>query len=247
MTIYLYCLFGNEEQLMPYFLRHYAPQVDRLFMLDGGCTDGSKALIEACPNAEIQESPFAHGGYDELAFVDYLAEKCREARIKGVSSPADWVIAVDADEFLYDPRGLRFALDEYRRHGRRAVKALGYQMVADKFPDGDKQLTSLIRAGTYDPEYDKLAAFDPAVNVSWTFGRHNYRADCQVYQPGLKLLHYRYFGEQYFTERNARNYPRRTSGDIAANRGYHCAPEHTGKYSLGWWKHAASIAEDVVS
>ena len=90
MTIWLYCLFGNEELLMPYFLRHYAPQVDRLFMLDGNSDDATRAVIAACPNASIEASPFIDGGYDEYALVDYLSEKSREARGR-----ADWAEVVD--------------------------------------------------------------------------------------------------------------------------------------------------------
>ena len=242
MTTWLYCLFGNEEQLMPYFLRHYAPQVDRLVMLDGGSTDGSRELIEACPNAEVQDSPFKDGGYDEYAFVDYIAGKCREAR-----GAADWAVVVDADEFLYASEGLHAALAEYRRQYVRAVKAIGYQMVAAEFPTGDGQLTDLVCSGVRDQEYDKLVAFDPELNVIWSPGRHGHRINAWVHQMGLKLLHYRYFGTDWLAERNAQNYARRSESDIDAGRGFHCAPDHTGKYSPEWWKRAASMAEDVTA
>lgn len=241
MTIWLYSLFGSEEQLMPYFLRHYAPEVDRLVMLDGGSTDGSRTIIGACPKAEIRESPFVHGGYDEYACTAYLAEQAATARGK-----ADWALVVDADEFLYSPLGLRAALDSYRAAGMRAVKATGYQMTADKFPATDGQLTDLVRSGVPDPEYDKLASFDPACGVIWSPGRHNYRCSATVYQPGMKLLHYRYFGADWLRERNAQNYARRGVLDINANRGFHCAPDHTGKYSLAWWQAAAQLAKEVI-
>ncbi|RPI29789.1 MAG: glycosyltransferase family 2 protein [Chloroflexota bacterium] len=241
MTTWLFCLFGNEEQLMPYFLRHYAPQVDQLIMLDGGSTDGSRALIRACPNAEVQDSPFRQGGYDEYACVDFLARKTHNARGR-----ADWVLIVDADEFVYTPQGLPSALAELRRQGGRAVKATGYQMVAETFPASAGALTDLVRKGVRDPEYDKLVAFDPCLDVSWSPGRHNCRIGAPVAQPGMMLLHYRYFGEAYLRDRNARIFARRGADDIAKGRAYHSAPDHQGKYSLTWWQHAASVAEDVL-
>jgi hypothetical protein len=235
-------LFGNEERLMPYFLRHYAGEADRLFMLDGGSRDGSRELIKACPKATVEASPFAEGGYDEQKFVDYLSERCWAARNK-----ADLVMVVDADEFLYDPRGLRAALSDYGRHGIRTVKMQGYQMAAEVFPeDNGQRLTELVWLGVRDEEYDKVAAFDPGIEVEWSPGRHNCRTNVEIASTGMKLLHYRYFGEEWLRERNAGNFARRSEADAAAGRGFHCGPEHAGKYSPEWWKQAALRAEAVV-
>ena len=92
-----------------------------------------------------------------------------------------------------------------------------------------------------------MIAFDPELDVIWSPGRHNYRINAWVHQMGLKLLHYRYFGEDYLAERNAQNYARRSSDDVTAGCGFHCAPDHTGKYSPEWWKRAASVAEDITA
>jgi hypothetical protein len=245
VIIYVYSLFGSERQLMPYFLRHYAPECDRLFMLDGGCKDDSRELIAACPNAEIQDSPFIDGGYDEYLLLDYLTEQVKTARGR-----ADWALVVDVDEFLYSGlgtgSGLCAALTKYRSEGIQAVKARGCQMVADEFPTGDGLLVDLVRRGVPDPEYDKLVAFNPNLTVRWSPGRHGAYASAPIEQPGLLLLHYRYFGSAWLAERNRRNYARRGKDDIRANRGFHCAPEHPGKYSPAWWGNAAANAKEIL-
>lgn len=225
---------------MPYFLRHFSTQVDRLIMLDGGCQDQSIEMIQACKNAEVRASPFQFR-YDDALYVNYLKELYPEAR-----GQADWVVIVDTDEFLYSTVGLRAALAGYRERSVRGVKALGYQMVSNRVPIKDAPLTKLVRSGFRDPEYDKLVAFDPELDVSWRPGRHNYTCNIECHQPDLKLLHYRFFGEQYLRERNVQNCARRSVADVATGRGYHCLPEHTGKYSLGWWLQAAKQARNVI-
>lgn len=243
MTIWLYALLGHEDVLLPYFLRHYAPQVDRMIMLSGGTNENCRRLVWDTPNAEMHRSPFDEHNYDDRAFVEYAATKYKEAR-----GHADWVIWVDVDEFLHSVESLRYSLTEYRNTGIRAVICHGYQMIADAPPVGDEELTSLVREGVADKIYNKVAAFDPALDLTWSVGRHS----CHIvgYNPvwtGMKLLHYRYFGPEWLKERNARNYARRSQADAEAGRGYHCAPDHDGRYSQSWYDNAALQAEDVIN
>jgi hypothetical protein len=243
VKIWLYCLFGNEQRLMPYFLRHYAQECDRLIMLDGGSIDGTRAIISACPNAVIQASPFTNERYDEIEWVNWMSIKYREARFS-----ADWVLVVDADEFLYSGIPLSTALSDYRTlYGVRAIRCQGYQMLSRSFPaDNGAQLVDMVTDGIPDRIYNKLAAFDPMLDVTWSVGRHTAAAPgYEPLQDGLKLLHYRYFGDEYLTERNRLNYARRSADDIVHNRGYHGAPDHNGRYSAAWFKSMMAQAERV--
>jgi Glycosyl transferase family 2 len=241
--IWLYCIFGNEAQLMPYFLRHYAPLVDRLIMLDAVSDDGSADMVRACPNATLQPSAIGDT-LDSLVVSRYSSEKVREAR-----GQADFVLWVDCDEFLYSPIPLRELLRGYKAQGLRAIKATGWQMLADEFPTGDGQLTSIVRHGARDIEYDKMAIFDPALDVTWSPGHHNCKiGDAQIHQSlEIKLLHYRYFGDDYLKARNARNYAHIGAAEIKAGRGYQVYPGYeSGKYSAAWYKQAQGAAIDVI-
>jgi len=243
VTIWLYCLFGHEQVLMPYFLRYYAPQVDRLIMLDGGADEETRAVVLKYKNAEVHPSPFDGKNYDDRVFVQYAQERYKEAR-----GHADWVLWVCADEFLHSTDPLRYSLEEYRMTGIRAIISHGYQMVADAVPTADDQLTNLVRKGAYDKIYNKTLAFDPELNVTWSVGMHSCRIE--GYNPvptGMKLLHYRYFGADYLRERNERNYARLSEADHASGHGYQSAPDYDGgRYSAAWYKQILEHGEEVI-
>lgn len=243
MVIWLYTIFRNEEELLPYFLQHYAPQVDRLIMFDVSSTDHSRDLIAACHKATICNYSRPHDMDDEQS-VQFAAETYKEAR-----SEADFIIWVDCDEFLWSgPTSLRELLRGYQQQNIRAIKSVGYQMVSDHFPQGDTPLIEQMPCGVRDKEYDKMAVFDPLLDVTWRPGRHTCNVNgATVYQGEIKLLHYRYLGADYFTRRNARNFSNRSALERMTNRGYHTAPDHTGKYSAAWFQQALVNASDVVN
>lgn len=239
--IHLYCLFGNEEKLMPYFMRHYAPEVDQLFMLDGKTTEATKNIINQYDKATIIETPFTEGEWDERKVAAYKSGIYQQSRGK-----ADWVIMVDADEFLFFNDGIRRTLEKYQDENMRVIKMQGYQMVADKFPESDKQLTDLVRHGVRDQIYDKVSALDPRFEIHWKPGGHDCFTNGTIYSPGMKLLHYRYFGEAYLKQRNARQYARLKRQDIAQGLGVHVVPEYQYKYGLKWWQDALKEAGEVI-
>lgn len=246
MVIWLYCVFSNEAALLPYFLRHYAPQVDRLIMFDNGSTDNSCALIRGYDNATLREYPLAdRATMDSVSGAQFASTHYHQAR-----GAADWVLWVDADEFLWSgPLPLREMLRIYREQGIRAVRSCGYQMLSDTFPTGDKPLTEQITTGIRDSEYDKVAAFDPALNIRFRPGRHNCRIDGleAAHQGEVKLLHYRYLGLDYLQRRNAYNAANLSAAEQQAGRSYHVASNHQGKYSADWYQRAMAYAADVVS
>jgi len=241
MTTWLYTLCGKEAQMLPYFIRHYAPHVDRMIILSGGMDEETRRIAWSAEKCEIHRSPFDERNYDDQAFVEYAATKYKEAR-----GYADWVIWVDVDEFLHARESLSYTLGEYRNTGIRAVICEGYTMLADEFPTQDDELTRLVRTGVQDKVYNKLAAFDPMLDVEWSVGRHGYSVT--GYNPvwtGMRLLHYRYFGDEWLAQRNARNNARRSPQDIERGRGYHVSPDNTGRYSPAWYSEAMKQAQVV--
>jgi hypothetical protein len=247
LKIWLFAVFGNEAELMPYFLRHYAPWVNRLILFDNCSTDGTADLIRACPQASVK--PYVtidRTVQDSVVMAEFLAQAYREAR-----GQADYAIVVDCDEFLWSRSApLRDVLHRCRAQGVQAIKSCGYQMITDFFPDGEQPITELVRCGVRDAEYDKMSVFDPALDVAWVPGRHNYQIGSGQRATALdvRLLHYRYLGESYFRRRNAYNFANRSADEAAKNRGYNTAPDYlSGKYSAAWYQHAQSSVQDVIA
>ena len=190
---------GRKAQCCPSLCATMRPRLTGLFCWTAAWMKQAAAIAYEYPNAEVQPSPFSPTNYDDKIFTEYSQLKYREARGK-----ADWVIWVDVDEFLYSGKPLRETLDEYRAMGIRAVKCEGVQMVAPEFPESGGLLTDLVRVGAYDTIYNKTAVFDPMLNVRWSVGRHSCAIDgLEPTWTGLKLLHYRYFGDEWLRARNA--------------------------------------------
>ena len=243
MTIWLYALCGQERDMLPFFLRHYVPEVDRVVLLNGGMDEASLRIAYEYSHTEVHPSPFAKGGYDDKLFVDYAADKYKEAR-----GYADWVIWVDIDEILYTPYSLHDALEQYRSREILAVQCDGYQMTSYHFPYGAWLLTDSVKIGAYDKIYNKMSCFDPRLNVKWSVGRHSCDIDGLCPTPtGMKLLHYRYFGDEWLAARNKRNQSRRSADDIKTGRGYHVAPDYDGgRYSAAWYKEILEAGKEVI-
>lgn len=244
MAIWLYCIFSNNSEILPFFLRHYAPQVDKLILFDNCSTDNSRALIAAYPNAEVRAYPAERPILDSLNAAQFASTQYHEAR-----GYADWVIWVDCDEFLWSSaRSWREALRAQRAQGVRAIRSCGYQMLARTFPTGDAPITDQVRYGIRDSEWDKVAAFDPNLNIRFRPGRHNCRIDGVEAQQGeVKLLHYRYLGLDYFQRRNVYSAANRSPAEVQANRSYHVVANHQGKYSAAWFQNAMLHMSDVVT
>ncbi len=88
----------NEKILLPQFLRHYAPQVDTIFLLDNESDDGSIAGTSSYSNVEI--STISTGG----TLNDATQMKVKMALKRACIGKYDYVLLVDADEFVV-PKG----------------------------------------------------------------------------------------------------------------------------------------------
>lgn len=90
----------NEEKLAHFFLRHYL-YADRVIInLDADTNDGTLDIINQYHNARYRKFSFPEHGVDE----DYKAALANDT-YKTYGSNYDWVINVDADEFVMPPAG----------------------------------------------------------------------------------------------------------------------------------------------
>lgn len=241
MKVWAYTVVRNEALLMPFWLRHYRAFCDQMIVYDDQSDDGTAEIV-ARSGAVLRDYP--ESGFDDMAMVALANQTYREARGK-----ADWIIWVDADEFLYHPQILE-RLTALKALNVNMPMVEGYCMLADHTPMGRGQLTDLIRTGVRAPRYDKPCIVDPNIDLEWEVGKHaamvqgDRRANTS---DPLKLLHYRWFGRTYCEERSARNYARLSDRNRASQFGIETFPGFTGPYSPSWYEAQMPLVRDVVS
>lgn len=217
--IWVYTSVRDEEELMPFFMRHYLSIAEKVVVQDAGSTDATRSICQHY-GAEFRGSePW---GMDERRRRDDAQQFVHEAAGK-----TQWVIAPDADEFVMGDFDRAFA-DAARLHCD-VLHTLGWTMHGTGLPqdDGRSQIYELSNLGV------NLGGEKPIVvraggDFLWSSGRHFIETQhTRIACPLLHLLHYRYMGYEYTKKRNARNYERSVE-KLAART---CAPDYTGDES----------------
>jgi hypothetical protein len=245
MIAHIYCNMRNEITLLPYFLRHYGSFADRLFIWDDDSDDGTRELLQACPRVTLLPLEY-HGIYDP-----YRTEKLWPQYVQFSRGVADWVMCVDADEFVYHPR-LVEVLEREKGNGVQIIHCKGFTMISDAPPTGPGQIYEEIPNGLPDRWSGKWIVFDPAIEIEFKSGRHgppilggDYR---HAAHTGIRLLHYRYLGPDYYKARDEKHAKRMEVGDPEGKRYQpgkkHNLPDDTQGIALPWYARHASEAID---
>lgn len=198
----IYSIMRNEEQILPYFLRHYEKVATRIFVWEDQSDDRTRELLERHPLVTLL--PLDKHGADDRYYMDSLWP-----RYKTLSrGEADWCILVDADEFVYHWR-LAYRLEQLRKRGVRKIRCDGWTMLTTQFPTTSGQIYEEVQMGVPDKWSSKTVVFDPELDMEWTTGRHHClpnKGVPRVGDTGIKLLHFRYLGPEYYLERNKKNF-----------------------------------------
>jgi hypothetical protein len=202
MLIDVYSVMHNEEVLLPYWLRHYETVADRIFVWEDQSTDNTRQILAHHP--KVTFLPTDCKGDDDPCWITKLFPQYEQVS-RGV---ADWVMIADADEFIYHPQ-LREVLQKEKDIGTEVILCQGYAMVSDNLPVGDGQIYDEIMLGLPDSLESKWTIHSPDVYIRYHKGRHgkpmrNKRGGANR-ASGIKLLHYRYLGDQYFEQRDKTN------------------------------------------
>lgn len=196
MKIVVVTLTYNEEVILPFFLRHYERFVERIIIYDSGSTDRTLEIARAHPLVELRDRKPTNGEIDDL-------ENIRLKNTAWKDCGADWVMVVDADEFLFHP-DMRAFLNECDRQKKNLVQSECWQMVGDKIPSGGL-LTEQITTGVRDEHtilfYDKTLIFKPETNLAYVAGCHDYRGENLRRAAGqpVILLHYKWLSLDHLT------------------------------------------------
>jgi hypothetical protein len=238
MIIHCFTSMRNESYMAPFFLRHYEKFCDKIFVWDDESTDGTLELLKAHPKVEIL--PLEIHGIDDAYNQKIRSETYRKLS-RGI---ADWVMIVDCDEFHYfDPMPAwdRILLT-LERQGAQAIYSEGWQMISEDFPARatTEHLYDKIKEGVQDPMYDRLI-FKPELNITVGIGHHSYsipNGALQARTASIKLLHFKYMGEEYMRKRNAKAYKRLVKNNLDHGWGIHSSPGWNGVYSEAWYRDA---------
>lgn len=217
--IHLYAFCWNEERIIPFFLRHYEPIVDRLFIYDDNSTDRSPELLRASRKVELRSLPRDGVSYNvrHHAMFEYVWKESR--------GKADWVVLCDMDEFLYHPDFHGYLARSHEK-GLTIIRANGFDMVAPGFPPPAASLPQTVRRGSRHFHYDKTSVFNPDAieQINFTPGRHLAEPSGRVvfnHRREIKLLHYKNLGADYLIQRSQELALRSSAADISAGYSLH--------------------------
>lgn len=156
----------NEEQMLPYTLRHYTTFADRILVFDGGSTDRT---LEICREYGAQVVDYRTDGLNDRLNM--------QAKNQGWinDGQSDWIICVDTDEIVYFPNGAQKTLEEYDRLRLSIVKTRGYEMLSDTLPTTKGQIYEELYMGAKEDKwYSKPILFSPRrlKSISFAAGAH---------------------------------------------------------------------------
>jgi len=228
----------NEEVILPYFLRHYGSFADRIFVWEDGSTDKTREILAAHPKVTVLDVE-THG-INDVYWVTKLWPQYEQLS----RGRADWVICVDADEFVYHP-SLINVLEWEKTLGTQLIHCQGYSMIADAPPTTSGQIYEEIQYGLQDRWSSKWIIFDPEIYIRFHRGRHGPSEEITPgiimrAHTGIKLLHYRYLGAQYYEARDIEHAERYIVADKLSSKyspkRKHNMPDDTQGIPLQWYE-----------
>lgn len=215
MRVDVFSIMYNEEEILPYFLRHYETFADRIFIFDNHSTDRTVAIAMACPKVTVLPYPYRRGIYEE----DF-SECFQNAYKEHSRGKADWVMCVDADEFIYH-KNIKEFLALQTRAGRKILRLRGFDMVCDRFPTTKGQIYDECKLGTPNTIYNKMIVLNPELDVVFGQGRHKIELikGIDISKVDLLLLHYKYLSKEFFTRRSSTLLDRKGFNERRARHG----------------------------
>jgi glycosyltransferase involved in cell wall biosynthesis len=242
-VVHYYSTCWNEEYLLPHFLRHYAPFVDRFVIFDDGSTDRSIDILQREPTVETRptnrraDEPYIH-------FNTALYNNAwKESR-----GQADWVIVGNIDEFIYG-RDVASHLATCHSNGITAIPLLGFEMISrDDLPAG-KSPPAAVRSGAPSAPMSRWAIFNPDAieEINYGVGRHTCRPTGDIVIPDkdrLLNLHFKRVGLARTFQRQRLQDTRRSITERRQGLGHHY--EHAWPQFLADWEKVERDAFDVL-
>jgi glycosyltransferase involved in cell wall biosynthesis len=195
MKIGVVTLTHNEQDMLPWFLRHYENIADEIVIFDNASTDLTLSI--AANNQKVTILHYNTGGLLDDG-------KHREIKNTYYKTRPDWDVSiiVDIDEFVYSyGLSVREYLEQCAKEYVNIPCLEGWDMVGSGFPDIAKvseQLYEIANRGVQCSTYSKYAVIFKGIEVNYGAGAHPH--DTKFFGDNikfsntahLKLLHYKF-------------------------------------------------------
>ena len=170
----------NEAQLAPFFLKHYAYADNIIVFMDTGTDDATRQICSKYKNVRIEDMVYP-AGYNCRLQVERVSEAVR-------TMDCDWVISVDADEFVV-PVGLGNTRNALKHADGNLIYAQLWQVYRNVVDaDLDSKQPAILQRRHGDPNtrtgmnrlYNKPIIVKPGTGIVWDVGFHAYRANSNI-------------------------------------------------------------------
>jgi hypothetical protein len=173
-------MWYNEAFLAPFFLRHYDYANKIYLLLDTDTDDDTRKICNRYGNVEIED----------FTFPDMMDDSLKIKKINEVvaAQKADWVFAVDADEFIFPAYGEEVTPVLMRQTANLLYAQMWqvYRHATDADLDplqpaiyqrrhGDPNITTGINSA-----YVKPIIVRPEIGIGWRPGCHAYKANEKI-------------------------------------------------------------------
>jgi glycosyltransferase involved in cell wall biosynthesis len=218
MKIAVYTITYNEEDILPFFIEYYSKFADVIIIYDNNSTDNTVQIAKQYSKVSKIISVDTNDRLDDNMYIE-IRNSCWK------DSDYDYVILVDADEFIYHDLDIR---DYLNKTNFEVYQPKGYNMISLDFPKPGTLITEQIKTGIADRMYDKPVIFKPnsIKSVEYSLGTHsgvfhNGEQYILPHQSDLKLLHYKNLGFPFRIKKHKLFASRLSDSNIANGAGVH--------------------------
>jgi len=184
MKVEIFTITYNEEVILPYFIKWYRERFPdcKITVYDNESTDGT---LEIAKNNNCEVISYNSGNTIRDDLYLEIKNKCWK------NSNADWVIIVDADEFL------DVTEEKLKNADFNIIKSFGYDMCGE---DGN---VDLIDSGCPSHGYSKTCCFKPAefIEIYYKPGAHSCNpipvTKATYNKEQINLLHFKWISLEY--------------------------------------------------
>ncbi len=209
MKVETFIMAHNEEFLMPYILRHYTLFSD-VIILENNSTDKTVEIAESFPRTKVLRLKT-----DDVKDNQWIID-VKNSVYK--SSKADYVIVVDADEFVYH-KDIISVLKEAKKTGGEIVTTDWYEMCSTFLPSGQGQIYDEIKTGH--SGRPKVNIFSPKIDINYEVGCHKSHPNTDKYfHSSIKTMHFRNISLDWVFQRNERDRKRLSKRNIERGWSY---------------------------
>lgn len=218
MKIRVQVVNKNEEELMPFFIKHYS-FADEIVIVDGFSTDNSIKIAKELGGDKVKVVRLDDGRVADDSQLLHI----RNNAWKEGKENFDWQIVVDMDEFLYHPDLINFL----KNTDCTIPLVHGFDMISKEFPDPSLPLFDQVSRGVRDKiVLDKSIIFNPnKVDINYEIGCHTAKPTGEVIysKEPLFMLHFKWLGLEYLIRKST--YIKNRLSDLNKKKGwgYHYA------------------------